>query len=241
MSSLKKSKSLTAFALLLASVSIAGLTTAALADGMPYKKVKAAPLPIDQAIDQVENTQPPVAVAPPPPVEQPAPQVVQTEPPPVPEARVVEVQNENSGFFGLSVGMYNPQRDMVPALNFEYQTGTKIAGVLQPLFGGMVTTEGTLLGYGGLGLPFHLGDHIFVMPSLAVGAYKPGGGYDLKQTLAVRAGTELSYEFDDKSRIGINAHLIGNGNSLQKKDTTGIVALTYTMPMSVFSGPWTKQ
>jgi hypothetical protein len=227
---------MTMTACLLASVACAPM---AIADGSPKtKKVTATPL--DQAIQELENKEPPVAVAPEP---EPAPAIEQDEPvvaetpPPVPESRIVEVQ-PNTSFFGLSVGLYDPTRNHqhAPAFNAEFQPGTKIAGFLQPLFGAMVTTDGTMFGYGGVGVPFHLGERIFVMPSVAVGAYKEGAGHDLGQTLAYRAGAEIAYEFDDKSRFGINAHMISNGHSLDKNDYTGIVALTYTVPVGMFSG-----
>lgn len=220
-------------------VSAAGI---AQADGMPYKAKKAqAEVPLDAAVNEIQNKEPPVAVTTTTTeqIEQyePAQQAAAEEPPPVPESRIVEVQ-PNTSFFGLSVGMYDAlsHGEQAASFNFEYQTGTKIAGILQPLFGAMVTTEGTMMGYGGLGVPFHLGKRIFMMPSVAVGAYKEGAGYDLGQTLAFRVGTELAYEFDNKSRLGLNVHAITNGESLHREDRTEVISLVYTTPLNTFSG-----
>jgi lipid A 3-O-deacylase len=214
-------------ALMLGSVAV---VPAAFADGVDKKPVPVTPL--DKAIDQIENKEPPVVVAPP----APEPVIEQTPPPPAPEARVVEVQ-ENTSFFGLSIGAYDITHDKTAvAFNLEWQPGVRIIGVLQPLFGAFVTSRGTTMGYGGVGAPFHIGKRVFVMPSFAVGAYGRGGGYDLGRTLAFRAGTEIAYEFDNKSRIGLNIHAISNGESLHRKDRTEIISLVYTVPFNLFSG-----
>jgi hypothetical protein len=215
--------------------------SAALADGMPFKEAKPQPIltPLDKALEEAETKEHPLDIKPvekveqdPPPVE-PAPTA---EVPPVPESRTVEVQPDSS-FFGLSVGMYDPfsHGEKAAAFNLEWQPGVKIAGVLQPLFGAMVTTQGSMLGYGGIGVPFNLTDHIFVMPSVAVGAYAKGRGYDLNRTLAFRIGSELAYQFDDKSRIGLNAHVISNGRSTNRDDRTEVISLVYTMPFDLMS------
>lgn len=222
--------------------------SAAYADGMPFKEPPPEPVltPLDKALNEIENTEPPVDVTQsveqtePPAAEPPAPVVVLEEPkpaPPVPAARVVEVQPDSS-FFGLSVGMYDPftHGRNAASFNLEWQPGVKIAGVVQPLFGAIVTTKGSLMGYGGLGLPINIGPRVMFMPSVAVGAYEEGDGFDLGQALAFRVGGELAYVFDDKSRLGLNAHVITNGRSLGRSDRTEIIGLAYTTPLDAFGG-----
>jgi lipid A 3-O-deacylase len=232
------------------------VSIAALADGMPYPEKKPpqpAETPLDKSLNDIQNKEPPVAITPaeptPAPVaEAPAPVAVppatdtatapKEETPPVPEARIVEVQ-PNTSFFGLSVGMYDPftHDQKASSFNAEWQPGVQIAGFLQPIFGAFVTTNGAMMGYGGLGVPFNITDHVFMMPSAAVGAYKEGGGYDLDSTLAFRVGTELAYQFDDKSRLGLNMHVISNGTSTNREDRTEIIGLAYTMPIDSVSKP----
>lgn len=160
-----------------------------------------------------------------------------TIPPPAPLSRVVEVQ-PNASFFGLSIGMYAPFSEKAKGafLNLEWHPGVKIVGILQPIFGAFVTTKGAMMGYGGLGTPFNLGKRIFVMPSFSVGGYAHGDGRDLGQALVYRAGGELSYVFDDKSRFGINAHVISNGKSTHREDNTTMIGLVYTTPIDFLSG-----
>ncbi len=223
-------------ALLTGTAALVVLSSVALADGMPPGYTAApAQTPLDQALDQLQGPAPEAA----PPVEQAAPAapVEPALPPPAPETRVVEVQ-ENTSFFGLSIGMYDAftHGQQAAALNLEWQPGVKIAGFLQPIFGGFATHEGSMMGYGGVGVPFNITDNIFLMPSVAVGAYKEGAGVDLDRTFAVRYGTELAYQFEDKSRLGINAHVISNARSFDKDDRTEIISLVYTMPTTLLSG-----
>jgi len=226
------------------------LAAPAFADGMPFKEDKPQPAatPLDKALDEIQNKEPPVEVAKPaaapapapePPKEEPKPVVADKPlPPPVPDARVVEVQPDTS-FFGLSVGMYDPftHGRQAASLGMQFEPSVKIAGVIQPLFGALATTNGALYGYGGVGIPFNIAPHWRLMPSVAVGAYKRGGGVDLDSTVIYRAGAELAYIFDNKSRLGLNVHVLTNGTSLGRDDRTEVIGLAYTAPFELLSGP----
>ncbi len=151
---------------------------------------------------------------------------------PVPESRFVETQ-PNSSFFGLSVGLYDAfsRDETAAAFNIEWQPGVKIAGFIQPIFGAMITTQGSMMGYGGAGIPFNITENVILMPSAAVGLYEEGDGKDLGQSVAYRFGTELAYQFENKSRIGLNAHIITNGESLDSDDRTEVISVVYTTPL----------
>ena len=219
---------------------------------MPAKEAVAIPdsslTPLDRALDAIQNQEPPLDVTQPAEEPEPVPEPQALEEPeeeiaeeeekplspPVPEARVVEVQ-PNSSFFGLSVGMYDPftHSNAATSFNLEWQPGVQVAGFLQPLFGALMTTDGTLMGYGGIGVPFKFGNskQFMIMPSVAVGAYEEGDGFDLDSTLAFRVGAELAYIFEDKSRIGINTHVLTNGRSFGRDDRTEVIGLAYTTPL----------
>jgi lipid A 3-O-deacylase len=203
---------------------------------MPFAQPKPQQIlkPIDKSLEQS-------AAQPAPPPETAAPLAVAPQeqaPPPAPETRVVNVQPDSS-FFGLSVGVYDPltHSDKSTAFIAEYQPGIKIAGVLQPIFGGMATTKGSILGYGGLGLPVNLTERVVLMPSVAIGLIKNNGSdFDLDRTVVERVGAELAYRFDDNSRLGLNVHALTNGRSFRAKDRTEVISLMYTMPFNVLSG-----
>lgn len=214
---------------------VAIFSTAVLADGMPIEHKKPEPIltPLDKALEEEQSKAP----LPEEKIEQ--TEAPKAEPAPVPEERIVEVQ-PNTSFFGLSVGMYSPfshSRARSASFGAEWQPGVKIAGVLQPLFGGFVSTKGAFMGYGGVGIPMKLTQHIMLMPSVSVGGYEEGhDGYDLGRRLAYRFGTELAYIFDSQSRIGLNAHIITNGTSLDRDDRTEVIGITYTTPVNFLSG-----
>lgn len=227
------------------------------ARGPQAMQQQAAPAPIEQALDEIQNRTPPAQAVPAPAVETAEWSLEQSQPVesdvgsaammmddnameagtemPAPEDRMVQAQHHSS-FLGLSIGLYDPDnRNESVSFNVEWQPGVRIMGAVQPLFGALATTDSGMLGYAGVGLPLHLGS-FFAMPSLAVGAYKEGAGRDLDSTLAWRAGTELAYEFSDKSRLGINAHILTNGESTDRRDRIGILSLVYTTPTDFLSG-----
>ena len=193
---------------------------------MPFKSAQPEPIltPLDKTLDGIQNKQPSVALKP--------------AVPPAPQSRIVAVQ-PGTAFFGLSIGMYDPftHDEKAAALNLEWQPGVKVAGVLQPLFGAMVTTRGSMLGYGGIGLPLKINDRIKLLPSVSIGAYEEGRGLDLGRTLAFRIGSELAYQFDDKSRIGLNAYVLTNGTSTGREDRTEVLGVAYTLPLKVNAQP----
>ncbi len=220
-------------------------TTAALADGMPNEEPKPAATVLDKALMEIqgETDEAPVPVTPSveetkeeTKIEAPAP-VVAAEPPeeekpaPAPENRVVEVQ-PNSSFFGLSVGLYDlTHGNKDPSFSLEFQPGVKLAGILQPIFGAMLTNNGTVYGYAGAGVPINITDNFFVMPSVAAGFYHEGDGYDLDRSLAYRVGTEIGWKFENSSRIGLNIHAITNGTSFKREDRTEVISVVYTTPL----------
>lgn len=227
--------------------------TTALADGMPFFERKPQPIltPLDHALSQETTSQTvePLDVTLPeandpldlerPPIEQDMPESLAT--PLGPESRSVQAQ-PHSSFLGLSIGLYDAVTHGLRAasLNVEWQPGVRILGSVQPLFGAMVTTDETIYAYGGLGVPFEIARSLFLMPSVAVGYYHEGDGYDLGRSVAYRFGTELAYQFENNSRLGLNAHVITNAKSLDKKDRTEVISIVYTTPLNVFSGSGRK-
>jgi lipid A 3-O-deacylase len=209
---------------------LCSVSTVALADGMPFEPAKPQQnlVPIDQSL----SAQPPASAA-----TAAAPAASAPLPPPEPESRLVAVQPDTS-FFGMSIGMFDPAASdsKSSAFNVEWQPGVRILGTLQPLFGAMATTRGALLGYAGMGVPFNITDHVFVMPSFSIGGYKHGSDYDLGKKIVERPGVEIAYQFDDKSRLGLSFDVLTAGTSLQSRARAEMVSLTYTMPLNTLSG-----
>lgn len=212
---------------------------AANADGMPAPAPAPKPMisPLDKAVNDIQAKEPPVMT------KTTVSQIETDEPiaaqaPVVPQSRIVEVQEKAPSFFGLSVGVFDPLREKERslAINAEYQPAVKIAGVLQPLFGAMVTSGSAVMGYAGVGLPFNVTERVLVTPSIAVAAYHNGADYDLGQLINLRAGGEIAYVLKDKSRIGLGGYILTNMDSTSRSDRTGLISVNYTTPTTMFSG-----
>jgi hypothetical protein len=198
----------------------------------PEKEITYEPEPVKEILAEPPVMEEP-APAPTPVVAEPAPEPVA----PVPQDRIVNVQRDTS-FFGLSVGLYDAFKtdDLAASFGVEWQPGVKIAGVLQPLFGAFVTSDGSFLGYGGVGVPVKVHKNWMIMPSVSAGYYEEGDGFDLDRKLAYRVGAEIAYVFENESRLGLNVHTITNGTSLDTDDRTEIISIKYTTPLGNIPG-----
>ncbi len=99
--------------------------------------------------------------------------------------------------------------------------------------GGMVTTKGALMGYGGFTFDLHLTDHILILPDAAVGYYSRGHDKMLSigSTAEFRTGIGVAYEFDNGWRLGADIHHISNAGLDPKNPGVEIAALTLAIPL----------
>jgi hypothetical protein len=99
--------------------------------------------------------------------------------------------------------------------------------------GGMITTRGAYMGYGGVTYDLHLTDHILVLPDAAVGYYGHGGDKVLSfhQTAEFRTGIGAAYQFDNGWRLGADIHHISNAGLDKKNPGVEIAAVTLAIPL----------
>jgi outer membrane protein OmpA-like peptidoglycan-associated protein len=105
--------------------------------------------------------------------------------------------------------------------------------------GGMVTTKGALMGYGGVTFDLHLTDNILILPDAAVGYYSRGSDKVLSfgSTAEFRTGIGVAYEFDNGWRLGADIHHISNAGLDKKNPGVEIGALTLAIPLFGKSAP----
>src|SRR5947208_14908972 len=84
---------------------------------------------------------------------------------------------------------------------------------LKPMLGVLVTTKGSVMGYGGFRIDLYLGNHFVVTPNAAVGAFYKGSGKDLGSVVEFKTGGEFAYRFDDHSRLGRPFEQLSNAGS----------------------------
>ena len=100
--------------------------------------------------------------------------------------------------------------------------------ILQPLGGLMVTFDGGVYGYAGLGLDVFFGRRIVATPSLSVGLYGEGGGKDLGHVVEFRSAIQIAYRFDDRSRLGVMFHHLSNAGLDDRNPGANTLMLTYS-------------
>ncbi len=96
----------------------------------------------------------------------------------------------------------------------------------------MGTNDATLYGYGGLLLDLFYGRRFVVTPSLAAGYYEKGDGKDLGHELEFRSSVEISYRFDDRSRIGLSFYHLSNASISSKNPGTEVLSIVYSIPLN---------
>ena len=93
----------------------------------------------------------------------------------------------------------------------EYRLDKKV-WIFKPLAGVMGTTDSALYGYGGVLVDVYFGRRWVLTPSFAAGYYEKGDGRDLGHELEFRSSIELSYRFDNRTRLGLSFYHLSNAN-----------------------------
>ncbi|MDE0334287.1 MAG: acyloxyacyl hydrolase [Defluviicoccus sp.] len=105
-----------------------------------------------------------------------------------------------------------------------------------PLFGMAGTTDGGILGYGGLRHDIAFTDSLLVSFNSSLAAYPiEGNGKDLGSAAQFRTGFDVHYKLDDGSRIGVSFHHISHAELFGDDNPgTETLGLTYTIPIGRF-------
>lgn len=111
----------------------------------------------------------------------------------------------------------------------EFRYGRKLF-FIGPAIGILANTRGGIFGYGGLYADVRLGQFVLT-PVGAVGGYHRGGSEDLGGVFQFRASLELSYEFANQSRLGVQLAHISNAGTHTENPGPNEVLLTYTIPL----------
>jgi hypothetical protein len=106
---------------------------------------------------------------------------------------------------------------------------------LRPTVGASVTDDGSLYGYGGVNWDLGLGSSWYLTPNFMVGAYSDGDdGTDLGGALEFRSGLELTYAFENDSRVGVAFNHISNASIYDDNPGAESLLFVYHHPVSVF-------
>lgn len=106
--------------------------------------------------------------------------------------------------------------------------------IFKPLAGAMVATHGEMFGYAGVLVDIYFGRRWVLTPSFAPGLYWKGNSNDAKDlgnTIEFRSQLELSYRFDDRSRLGLGFNHMSNASLGTHNPGVENLMLTYSMPL----------
>lgn len=145
----------------------------------------------------------------------------------------VTVLGAESSYLDLAAGVFDTpvHRGAVTTGEgrIEFRYGEKLF-YIGPAAGVLVNGKGGVYGYGGFygDIAF---DRFVVTPLAGVGAYRRGDGPDLGGKLEFRLSINAAYEFDDKSRLGLQIAHLSNGGIYHRNPDDNEALVTYGIPL----------
>jgi lipid A 3-O-deacylase len=144
----------------------------------------------------------------------------------------LKAQTHKQDHVSLGISYFNVLRKDKHALEgrIEYRSGMSIIK-FKPFAGITLTSAGTFFGMGGFYYNFSLGNDFLITPSLAIGYFEKGNGYDLAYKLEFRSQIEILYVLKNDIRIGISLNHISNANLGKSNPGVESFALLYSIPI----------
>lgn len=144
----------------------------------------------------------------------------------------VSAAADDPDFLTVAVGAFDLVQDHDQAAEFrvEYRSDKKI-WIVKPFLGVMGTTDSSVYGYGGFLVDVYFGKRWVLTPSLAVGYYDEGNGLDLGHEVEFRSSIELSYRFDNRSRLGVSFYHLSNASIGDINPGTEVLSIVYSIPL----------
>ena len=139
---------------------------------------------------------------------------------------------DDPAYLEIQGGSFDINHAHTAAFGLEYRSDYKLLWILKPMVGGMATTRGAVYGYAGLAIDLHLGQHVVLTGSEAIGAYGRGNDKNLGPIAPeFRSAIEVAYRFDDGSRLGVLFHHISNAGASSRNPGAETLMLTFAYPV----------
>jgi len=145
---------------------------------------------------------------------------------------------EDPGYLIINAGAFDFHRDTSAAqFGAQYRMGKKL-WIIKPVVGIFGTSDGAVYGYGGFGIDLYFGKCkcIIFTPDFAVGYFDKGDGKDLGNKVEFRSGGEVSYRFQDRSRIGFAIHHLSNASLSDSNPGEESFMANYSIPINWIMG-----
>lgn len=139
---------------------------------------------------------------------------------------------DDPDFLTVAVGSFDLVQDHDQAAEFrvEYRSDKKF-WIVKPFVGAMGTTDSAFYGYAGILTDLYFGKRWVLTPSFAAGYYDNGDGVDLGHELEFRSSIELSYRFDNRTRLGVSFYHLSNASIGDINPGTEVLSIVYSIPL----------
>jgi len=139
---------------------------------------------------------------------------------------------DDPDFLTFAAGAFDLVQDNDRAVEFraEYRSDRKI-WIFKPFLGAMGTTDSSFYAYGGVLVDIYFGRRWVLTPNFAAGYYDEGNGLDLGHELEFRSSLELSYRFDNRTRLGLSFYHMSNASIGDSNPGTEVLSIVYSIPL----------
>ena len=139
---------------------------------------------------------------------------------------------DDPDFLTVAVGSFDlvQDHDQAAELRVEYRFDKKF-WIVKPFVGAMGTTDSAFYGYAGILTDLYFGKRWVLTPSFAAGYYDNGDGVDLGHELEFRSSIELSYRFDNRTRLGVSFYHLSNASIGDINPGTEVLSIVYSIPL----------
>jgi hypothetical protein len=139
-----------------------------------------------------------------------------------------QIYGDSPSYLDLGLGIFDATDEASGAARVEARFGRKLFFV-GPALGLLANTDGGYFGYGALYADI-VYKKLLITPLWGVGGYEEGDGTDLGGTVQFRSAITLSYQFDNRSRLGIQASHISNADLHDRNPGEEDYLLTFSLP-----------
>ena len=145
---------------------------------------------------------------------------------------------DDPAFISIGAGAYdwNRKKDPGTEVRLEYRDNHKIFNLFKPFAAvSAATSSNTFFAGAGILMDLYFGKRIVLTPSFAPHYYHGGNDkLDLDYALEFRSQLELSYRFDNRSRLGVAVSHYSNASLGKTNPGTECAQIYYSIPIDVF-------
>lgn len=130
----------------------------------------------------------------------------------------------------MGAGSWEVFRNNARAAEFDLGYRPDIQWLLfKPQIGVLASSDGDYMGYAGFLTDIYFG-HFVITPNVAIGGYG-GHGYRLGSHVEFRSGADITWRFQDASRIGVGFYHISNAGLTNRNPGSESVLMEYFFPL----------